>query len=531
MMTAEQIGAALTPSFLTTLAVGEARQVGGLELVEAGSREAVLPGDLAVAVGVRDERDLLAVVDAVGPCAGVVARQSVAASPAVVAACRERGLTLLALADDTALSAAVTMLRDVVQTAREESDGWSSGSVYTDLFALADVLAALLDAPVTIEDARSRVLAYSSGQHGIDEARTSTIIGRQVPRQVRDHFRSLGVFRRIAQADDPVFVPAGGAEVKPRLVIPVRAGGEWLGSVWAVVPAEPAAEVVARARTAAEVLALHFLRLRTRGDLHRRLESEQVRAVLRGEAGSVPGGADGPWRAVVLAGPRSDLEPEERVTVWTALAQRHGWRSPLLCDLDGRVYAVVRDAAAPGATAAPAAPGAPGEPGAKTVTGPGSWSWLRDLVAAEARTDRTLRAFAGGAVGSPDRLAVSAAQAVEVAGLPHADARPVSTVDEAWAALVLARAVRGVGAAPPVSPIAALVAQDREHDSELVATLCAVVDHWGEPQRAARALGVHPNTVRNRLARLARTVPVDLEDPVARLALRLEALHPDVAAE
>ncbi|WGX96387.1 CdaR family transcriptional regulator [Nocardioides sp. L-11A] len=510
MMTAEQIGAALTPSFLTTLAVGEARQVGGLELVEAGTRETVLPGDLAVAVGVRDEGDLLALVDAVATCAGLVARQALAAAPAVVATCRERGLTLLALADDTALSAAVTMLRDVVRTAGSEPDGWSPGSVYSDLFALADVLAALLDAPVTIEDARSRVLAYSSGQHGIDDARTSTIIGRQVPREVRDHFRSLGVFRRIAQSDDPVFVPAGGAEVKPRLVIPVRAGGEWLGSVWAVVPAEPAAEAVARARTAAEVLALHFLRLRTRGDLHRRLESEQVRAVLRGEAAVLPGSADGPWRAVALAGPRSDLEPEERVTVWTALAQRHGWRAPLLCDVDGLVYAVVRDGAA---------------------TGPGSWSWLRDLVEAEARTDRTLEAAAGGPVATLDRLVVSAAQAVEVAGLPHADGQPVATVDEAWPALVLARAVRGVGAAAPVSPIAALVEQDREHDSELVATLCAVIDHWGEPQRAARALGVHPNTVRNRLARLARTVPVDLEDPTTRLALRLEALRPDNAAD
>ncbi|MDQ6524916.1 helix-turn-helix domain-containing protein [Nocardioides sp. LHD-245] len=510
MMTAEQIGAALTPSFLTTLVVGEPRQVGGLELVEAGAREAVLHGDLAVAVGVRDEADLLLVVDTVGSCAGLVARQALAADPAVVAACRERGLTLLALADDTALSAAVTMLRDVVQTARNEADGWSPGSVYTDLFALADVLGALLDAPVTIEDARSRVLAYSSGQHGIDDARTSTIIGRQVPREVREHFRSLGVFRRIAQSDDPVFVPAGGAEVKPRLVIPVRAGGEWLGSVWAVVPAEPAPEVVARARTAAEVLALHFLRLRTRGDLHRRLESEQVRAVLRGETAGLPGGTDGPWRAVVLAGPRSDLEPEERVTVWTALAQRHGWRAPLLCDLDGLVYAVVRDGAG---------------------TGPGSWAWLRGLVEAEARTDRTLAAAAGAPADVLDRLAVSAAQAVEVAGLPRADGQPVATVDEAWPALVLARAVRGVGAAAPVSPIAALAAQDREHDSELVATLCAVIDHWGEPQRAARALGVHPNTVRNRLARLVRTVPVDLEDPTTRLALRLEALRPDVAAD
>ena len=44
----------------------------------------------------------------------------------------------------------------------------------------------------------------------------------------------------------------------------------------------------------------------------------------------------------------------------------------------------------------------------------------------------------------------------------------------------------------------------------------------GEPRRAAQALGVHPNTVRYRTARLAEWCDVDLDDPAQRLAVRLE---------
>ncbi|WP_442940324.1 helix-turn-helix domain-containing protein [Nocardioides sp. B-3] len=48
------------------------------------------------------------------------------------------------------------------------------------------------------------------------------------------------------------------------------------------------------------------------------------------------------------------------------------------------------------------------------------------------------------------------------------------------------------------------------------------MDYWGEPRRAAHALGIHPNTVRYRLTRLAERWPVDLTDPAQRPALRPE---------
>jgi DNA-binding PucR family transcriptional regulator len=50
-----------------------------------------------------------------------------------------------------------------------------------DLFAVANAVAALIDAPVTIEDRSSRVLAFSGRQDEADRSRVETILGRQVP--------------------------------------------------------------------------------------------------------------------------------------------------------------------------------------------------------------------------------------------------------------------------------------------------------------------------------------------------------------
>ena len=47
----------------------------------------------------------------------------------------------------------------------------------------------MVDAPVTIEDANSRVLAYSARQELTDPARVATIMGRRMPDDVLARFR------------------------------------------------------------------------------------------------------------------------------------------------------------------------------------------------------------------------------------------------------------------------------------------------------------------------------------------------------
>ena len=121
------------------------------------------------------------------------------------------------------------------------------------------------------------------GQEVTDPARVSTIVGRRVPDDVLRHQRARGVFRRLAASPEPFLVTGSpDSPVGTRYVIPVHAGGEWLGSIWAVVGEEPAVSVVAELRRTASVVALHLLQLRSQADLTRRLAMDRLRQVLTG---------------------------------------------------------------------------------------------------------------------------------------------------------------------------------------------------------------------------------------------------------
>lgn len=498
MITAAGLAEALTPTFIELFEPGGERPALGVELVEVDRLGQVERGDVVLAVGARSVVEVLDVIHLVGDAAGLVLRRSWAEHADVRRRCAERELPLLAISNEAPWSSVLVVLRSALDSAHAGPGHRPADYVYTDLFDMADKVSALIEAPITIEDATSRVLAYSSGQEDVDEARKSTIVGRRVPREVRDHFRSLGVFRRLARSGDPIFVPAGAEGARPRYVIPVRAGGEWLGSIWAVLEEPPGRERTSELQAAAEVVALYLLRLRAQSELHRQVQLDHVRTALRGGASEPPAGLQpGPWRAAVLLGPEG-LGAEARCELWLTLARRHGWRQPVVADLDGTVFAVLSES-----------------------PGPGGRAWLSDLVGAESLRNPAVGLRLGTAVRTIQDLALSRAEAAELAGIdldsPHC---AVASVDHSWATIVLHRAVAGLGGLTLVSPVGALVGSRR--DESLLSTLEAVIDYWGEGRRAARALGVHPNTVRYRMARLTELCSVDLDDPVQRLAVRLE---------
>ena len=74
----------------------------------------------------------------------------------------------------------------------------------------------------------------------------------------------------------------------------------------------------------------------------------------------------------------------------------------------------------------------------------------------------------------------------------------------------------------PTGPIALLVAYDRQHNTDLVETLRAWLDAFGDVAAAAAAVYVHPNTFRYRLRRLAEVGGLDLDDPDSRFAAMLQ---------
>ena len=276
----------------------------------------------------------------------------------------------------------------------------------------------------------------------------------------------------------------------------MRAGGEWLGSIWAVVDERRRPTLVAELRAdrlgrgAAPAAPARAGRPHPRGSA-----ADRLRASLSGPRQPAPATwlPPGPWR--VGRPRRPDGDPGRRLDLWESLCRRRGWRQPLLADLEGRVYAVVR---------------ADGED-------PGTWAWLAAVVRDARAEGLDLTARAGRVAGRRRPTWGGPATRRSRPSSSPGPADVSASHEQLWAEVTVARAARSVGDAS-LGPVALLVAHDAEHRTDHVRTLAAWLDHPGEPSRAARQLHVHPNTLRYRMARIADTAGLDLTDPVVRLA-------------
>lgn len=512
MITVPALVEAVGASLLRLVHAGSGVAVDDVTLAEPHQDVVAVPADLVLGVAVSDAGEAVRLLARAAACGagGVVLRSAPARDPEVVTAAEDTGLALVELAPHASWAHVVWLLRGVLDRAAVPgSPVLGDAGVHGELFALADAAAALVDAPVTIEDAQSRVLAYSARQELTDPARVSTIVGRRVPEDVITHFRARGVFRKLARSSEPIYITDVPDGTLPRLVIPVRAGGEWLGSIWAVAANPVAPERVEELTRAAAVLALHLLRLRAHTGMARRVATDRLRAALQSAAPQSDAELwlpEGPWRVVALGAPGAGGDLREKLDLWESVMRRFGWQHPLLADLDGGVHAVVTAHQGPNAT--------------------GSWEWLRALVAAVRREDDTLTAAAGGLAADGTALPRSRSEAAELHQLVATGRvpEPAVRIEDAWDAVVVARARAAVRAETGLlgGPLPALIAHDREHGSAYLATLAAWLEHAGEPKAAAAALHIHPNTLRYRMQRLREVARPDLSSPQVRLALQLQ---------
>ncbi|MGC9666099.1 helix-turn-helix domain-containing protein [Planosporangium sp. 12N6] len=510
----DAVGAAL----LKIVVAADAAEVRDVALAEPDESAIGQRGDLVLGAGVGTPEQALAVIErcAEAGAAGLVLKPPLASHPDVTSSVAARNLALIELQRHGSWTQLVWLLRGVIdRVAAPGSPGTADAGVYDELFALADAAAAIVDAPVTIEDARSRVLAYSSRQDRTDPARVSTIVGRRVPGDVVAHFRSRGVFRKLAKSSDPIFVPQSPDGTLPRLVIPIRAGGELLGSIWAVVEGPVPDERLHDLQRPAATLALHLLRLRVQADAARRVSADRLRAALLAPAamGQELGLPTGPWRVVALGMHGGAGDTVHNLALWESITRRHGWRQPLIADIGDVLFAVV----------------------AHHGDFPGSWPWLERLIHSVAVHDRALRAASGSVAADLANLPRSRAEAAELLAL-HRSAReggPLLRFEDVWADVVVHRVVTTVTRDDLMvgGPLPDLLAHDRTHGTDYVATVAAWLEQQGDPKQAARQLHVHPNTLRYRLRRLAEVVHIDLESPRTRLALQIQlaALRSDTA--
>jgi hypothetical protein len=479
-------------------------------IAEVGHRAAVADGDLVLGVAVGTTAAAVELIRHSGErgAAAVLLKPPLATRASVRAAAKSAGTGIVAVHTGAAWAQLVWLLRTVLDGAADESEsngtpahGGAGG--LGDLFRLADAAAAVVDAPVTIEDANSRVLAYSARQDRTDPARISTIMGRRVPDEVLARFRSRGVFRELSRGRTTIFVPAQPDGTLPRLIVPIRMGGELLGSMWAVVPGPVPEERAAAFADTAPVVALHLLRRRALEDAERRRSAELVRAVLEG-TGSVRLAAaeldldDEPHRVVAIEVPTEDSHGGEgpRLALWERITGGIG-RRPAITELRDVLYAVVPDR-----------------------EGDGGWPSLRAALTTE-RAAAPLVA-AGPPVALAD-LATSRMLADETLGLLRAGlvAGPVTSHEQAWTVVVLHRAAVAAASAgvPEFGPLPRLLAHDQEAGTQYVDTLYAWLRHAGDPRAASRALRIHPNTLRYRMSRLTELAGIELDDPDVRLAL------------
>ena len=101
--------------------------------------------------------------------------------------------------------------------------------------------------------------------------------------------------------------------------------------------------------------------------------------------------------------------------------------------------------------------------------------------------------------------------------------------DESWDDILLQRlrtAARS-GRSPDRGPVAELRRHDHAHDTEYVATLQAWLEAQGDPAEAGERLGVHENTVRYRLRKMAEIANLQLDDAKKRLAMMIELAATD----
>ncbi|WP_020657524.1 PucR family transcriptional regulator [Amycolatopsis benzoatilytica] len=469
-----------------------------------------LRGDVYLAVGVGSV--LEAVERAIAARASVVlVRGATAPGPDENGRAEEGRVAVLLVDPDVSWGQLAGVVYGLVLEGRETE----SGRGPTDLFALADSLADALGSAVTIEDQLSRVLAYSSRQEGADRVRLETILGRRVPDPVRELFERRGVFAHLAQSDEPLFVEADSAlGLTGRMVVAVRAGRETLGSIWVECeqPLPDARRTVLH--DSSRTVGLHLLRSRASADLERQVESDLVIRLLEGtpDAAAVLsrlGLPPGRFRVIALQAHIADERHAALLLAFERATTGFGWSRPGRSTLfSNTVYTVL--------------------PGEDVATARAWIDGIRDALPAQATVAAGI-----GAPASTAELPASRRESDECLALHDTRSKPGETVayDESWDDILILRlrAAAAAGRVPARGPIADLARHDTAHATEYVATLRAWLETQGDLTEAAERLGVHPNTIRYRLRKMAEVTPLRLDLPAKRLAMIIELAVADSA--
>lgn len=486
----------------------------GLAIVDPDDEPDRYPGQLVLVIGVRGRAATAALRAAARRGAAAVAVKAGGPADVLRAAATDAGAALLLVRPDVRWERLESLARDVLHEGGAAGDDGSG-----DLNSLAQTVALLTRGVVSIEDTASRVLAYSRSDADaaqVDELRRLSILGRQGPADYLRTLREWGVFDRLRDGEDVVHVDEHAElGIRRRLAIGIHAGPRQLGTIWVQEGAEPFAERAAEVLVgAARVAAGHLVRRRSQQSPGGRWERDLVAGLLDGRASPdlVAGtfGLNEDAGALVVAfavrdgeAASQELVVSELVEVVSVHAAAHR-RAALCAAVGARVYAVLPE-----------------------VHGTEAVRTLCTEVVAAARRRSGIRVQAG--IGSP---------AAQLAGVPGsrreadrvldamAEGQDVAVFGEIRAEVLLTQTLGLLAANPDLRDpgVARLVEYDREHRTDLVASVVAWLDAMGDVRAAAERLTVHPNTLRYRVRRATAIAGLRLDEPRARLVHHLQLL-------
>ena len=472
--------------------------------------------DLMLAIGpvTDDWAATIAASAARGACAVVTYPLPDDVLPSVRSAALEAGLCLLERSRDVPWLVLADSIREVIlQANADEIRG--SGVAVEGLAGLAESLADMLGGPVIIEDAKFRVLSYSSSTDQVDRGRDIAILGRRIPDDWLRHLESLGVIDTLLGTDEVVTVDDGPFEARRRLLCSIRAERFLLGILWLAEGDTPLpGDVHERMAAAATTAAPFLLRHQEAGFYGRSTQDRQVRLLL--DQGRMPHSVAedhglAPADRYTVLGLRtfpnallSTLDRNRIVETVRMYCQSYRWRAAATT-IGHTVYCVL------------------------ALDDNTSDDRVRSFAAAMG--DHVGRVLLGRGVQVSLSRTVSGLQGIPTARRqvdqvletsPAKDDLTVLTFDDALARIALSEVGQFIETSRINYPkLDVLRGEDRNSGAEYTATLTAYLTAFGNVVAAAHELNIHVTTLRYRLKRIQAISGLNLDDPAERLLCEL----------
>lgn len=439
--------------------------------------------------------------------------------PATITAAEQSGVALLAVRPDLAWGQLFILLRTAVARTGGLLAAADVAVPAGDLFGLAHAIADSVGGAVTIEDPRFNVLAYSSLDEPVDELRLQAILTRRTSDEWIRRLADAGAIAALTTSPGVIRVDALTQwGLQPRLAIAVRAGQEFLGSIWVAEGKRPLGSAAETAlESAAASASLHLLRHRASEDLERSANSRLLESLLDGSGSAelvarrLGLDVNGDFTVVAFdlqPGDESDVAARRERVLHLVSRYWEAFRRPAVCTATaGAVYALL--------------------PGGATLPRP------RLLAACEGVVEHIssalrLPVWAGigstvhGLEAAPEARR-EADQVLQTLGR-NATGPHVADIETARTKVFLLEMQRVFARRPDLmaGKLQKLIEHDRLHNTSYVDSVAAYLDAFGDVSLAAQAVVVHSKTFRYRLRRIRELSGLDFGDPHDRLVAHLQ---------